>query len=142
MSTSTPFIGRGLLDDIFRDVNPSYFIKPLHGDPLPSQFPVDVKENPNEYIVTAEIPGAGKENIHVVIDGNLVTIAAEISQQDSETKDEKLLRSERYFGKVTRNFKLPSNIDEQSSKARYDNGILTLNLAKQFKQAGQRIAIE
>jgi len=142
MSNLTPFIGRGLLDDIFRDVNPSYFIKPLHGDPLPSQIRVDVKENPNEFIVEAEIPGAGKENINIEIDGNVVTIAAQISQVDSENKDEKLLRTERYFGRVSRSFRLSSDIDEQSSKARYDDGILTLNLSKQLKQTGQRLAIE
>jgi HSP20 family protein len=37
-------------------VNPGYFIKPLHGDALPAQIKVDVKENPNEFIVEAEIP--------------------------------------------------------------------------------------
>ncbi|WAR43846.1 Hsp20/alpha crystallin family protein [Methylomonas rapida] len=142
MSSLTPFVSRSLFDDLFRDINPGYFIKPLHGDPLPSQIKVDVKENPNEFIVEAEIPGAGKDNIHVNIDGNVVSIRAEISQVDSETKEDKLLRSERYYGEVSRSFQLPSDIDEASSKARYDNGILTLNLVKKQKQAGQRMTIE
>lgn len=142
MSSLSPFVSRGLFDELFRDVNPGYFIKPLHGDPLPAQFKVDVKENPGEFIVQAEIPGAGKENIHVNIDGNVVSIRAEISQVDSENKDDKLLRSERYYGEVSRSFQLPSDIDESASKARYENGILTLNLAKKQKQAGQRMLIE
>lgn len=142
MSSLSPFVSRGLFDELFRDVNPGYFIKPLHGDPLPAQIKVDLKENPSEFIVHAEIPGAGKENIHVNIDGNVVSIRAEISQVDSENKDDKLLRSERYFGEVSRSFQLPSDIDETASKARYENGILTLNLTKKQKQAGQRMFIE
>lgn len=142
MSSLSPFVGRGLFDELFRDVNPGYFIKPLHGDALPAQIKVDVKENPNEFIVEAEIPGASKDNIHVNIEGNVVTIRAEISQVDSQTKDDKLLRSERYYGEVSRSFQLPVDIDEAASKARYENGVLTLNLMKKLKQAGQRMTIE
>lgn len=142
MSSLSPFVGSGLLDDFFRDVNPGYFIKPLHGDPLPSQIRVDVRENPNEFIVEAEIPGAGKENIHVNIDGNVLTIKAEISQEDRQNKEEAVLRTERYYGSVSRSFKLPTDIDEQNSKARYENGILILNLAKKLKQSGQKLTIE
>lgn len=142
MNKLNPFINRGLLDELFRDVNPGYFIKPLHGDPLPSQIKVDVKENPNEFVVEAEIAGAGKDNIQVDIDGNVVTIRAQISQVDSENKEEKLLRSERYFGEVSRSFQLSSEVDQESSKARYDNGILTLTLPKKQKKTGQRLAIE
>ena len=142
MSSLSPFVSRGLFDELFRDLNPGYFIKPLHGDALPAQIKVDVKENPNEFIVEAEIPGAGKENIHVNIEGSVVTIRAEISQVDTQNKDDKILRSERYYGEVARSFQLPVDIDEASSKARYDNGVLTLNLLKRQKQGGQRMAIE
>ena len=142
MSNLSPFGSRGLFDELFRDVNPGYFVKPLHGDPLPTQIKVDVKENPSEFIVQAEIPGAGKENIHVDIDGNVVSIRAQISQVDSENKDDKLLRSERYYGEVSRSFQLSADIDEEASKARYENGVLTLNLAKKLRKSGQRMSIE
>lgn len=142
MSNLSPFMNRSLFDDLFRDVSPAYYIKPLHGDALPAQIKVDIKEVPGEYIIQAEIPGAGKENIHVSIEGNIVSIRAEINQIDSQSKDDKLLRSERYFGEVSRSFQLPADLDESASKARYDNGILTLSLAKKQKQAGQRMTIE
>jgi HSP20 family protein len=142
MSNLSPFVNRSLLDELFRDVNPGYFIKPLHGDPLPSQIKVDVKENPTDFVVEAEIPGAGKDNIHIDIDGNVVSIRAQISQVDSENKDEKVLRTERYFGEVSRSFQLSSELDEENSKARYDNGILTLTLVKKQKKTGQRLAID
>lgn len=142
MNNLSPFVSRSLFDELFRDVNPGYFIKPLHGDALPAQIRVDVKESPSEFIVQAEIPGAGKENIHVDIDGNVVSIRAQISQVDSETKDDKLLRSERYFGEVSRSFQLPGDIDQTASKARYENGVLTLNLVKSQKKGGQRMNID
>jgi len=142
MSTLSPFMHRGLIDELFRDVNPGYFIKPLHGDGLPAQIKVDVKENPSEFIVHAEIPGTAKENIHVNIERNVVSVRADIQQLDSETKDDKLLRSERYFGEVSRSFQLPVDVDEVNSKARYENGVLILNLLKKQKQAGQRMLID
>ena len=142
MNNLSPFVSRSLFDELFRDVNPGYFIKPLHGDALPAQIKVDVKESPSEFIVQAEIPGAGKENINVDIDGNVVSIRAQISQVDSETKDDKLLRSERYFGEVSRSFQLPGDIDQTASKARYENGVLTLNLMKSQKKGGQRMNID
>jgi HSP20 family protein len=142
MKSLRPFSNNGLIDELFRDFNPGYFIKPLHGDSLPSQIRVDVKENPNEYVIHAEIPGAGKENIHILIDGSVVTIRAEVSQVDSQNQEDKPLRSERYFGEVSRSFQLPVDIDESTSKANYENGVLTLKLQKKQKQAGQRLTIE
>ena len=142
MSNLSPFVSRGLFDELFHDVSPGYFIKPLHGDALPAQIKVDVKENPNEFIVHAEIPGAGKENIQVDIQGKVVTILAQISQVDSESNEDKPLRNERYYGEVSRSFQLSADIDEGNSKARYKHGVLTLNLRKKQKKGGQRLAID
>jgi len=142
MSKLIPFVNGGLLDELFRDVNPGYYIKPLHGDGLPSQIKVDIKETPDEFIVHAEIPGTSKENIHINIESNIISIRAEITQVDSQSKDDKLLRSERYFGEVSRSFQLPADIDQSNSKARYENGLLTLNLAKSQKKGGERLAVE
>ncbi len=134
----------GLFDDFFRDVAPGFYVKPLHGDPLPSpaQIKVDVKENGQSYTVHAEIPGVSKEDIHVSIEGNMVMVRAEVKQQDSQTKDDKVLRSERYFGAVSRGFQLPQDIDQAQAKAKYDNGVLTLTLPKKQGGGSQRLAID
>lgn len=134
----------GLFDDFFRDFAPGFFIKPLHGDPLPSasQIRVDVKETDGAYTVQAEVPGVAKEDINVSIDGNVVTLRAEIKQHDSQASGEKLLRSERYYGAVARSFQLPVDIDQPQAKARYDNGVLTLSLPKKQANGTQRLAIE
>lgn len=135
----------GLFDDFFRDVAPGFYIRPLHGDGLPaaSQIKIDVKENPDAFIVHAEIPGVPKENIQVLIDGNLVTLRAEIKQQDSSHKDERVLRTERYYGEVSRSLQLAQEVDQTKAKAKYDNGVLTLTLPKKSELANaQRLAIE
>ncbi len=139
-------ITRGsLFDDFFRDVAPSYYVRPLHGDPLPSpaQIKVDVKESDADYTVHAEIPGVDKGDIHVTLDGNTVTLSAEVKQQDSTNKGEKVLRSERYFGAVSRSFQLPMDIDREASKAKFDNGVLTLTLVKKKATgATRRLSID
>jgi HSP20 family protein len=134
-----------LFDDFFRDVAPGFYVKPLHGDPLPTpaQIKVDVKENDKAYTVQAEVPGIPKEDIHVSLDGSVVTLRAEVKQQDAQTRDEKVLRTERYYGAVSRSFQLPQDIDQSQAKAKYDNGILTLTLPKKLAGSGsQRLAID
>lgn len=133
-----------LFDDFFREFAPGFFIKPLHGDPLPSaaQIKIDVSESDGAYTVLAEVPGVGKDDIHVSIDGGVVTLRAEVKQQDSQAQGEKVLRSERYYGAVSRSFQLPRDIDQAAAKARYDNGVLTLTLPKKQANGSQRLKIE
>lgn len=122
-----------LFDDIFRDLASGYYVKPLHGDPLPAQIKIDVKEAGNGYTVQAELPGVPKEDIHVDVQGALVTLRAEVKQQDSQTKDERTLRSERYYGSVSRSFELPTEVDAAECSAKFANGVLTLLLPKKAK---------
>lgn len=134
-----------LLNEFFKDMAPGFFVSPLHGDPLPdpAQIKIDVKENDQAYTVTAEVPGVGKEDIQVSLDGAVVMLRAEVKQQDMQTKDDKTLRSERYFGSISRSFQLPQEIDPSQSKAKYENGVLTLTLPKkQGVAGGQQLKIE
>lgn len=140
-----PLIRRSsLFDDFFRDVSPGFYVRPLHGEPLPEpeKIRVDVKESDQAYTVLAELPGVSKEDIQVSIDGNVVTLSAEIKQLDTQTRDDKLLRSERYYGSVSRAFSLPQEIDAAQAKARCENGVLTLTLPKKQNGGSQRIRID
>ena len=85
-----------LFDDLFHDMASGFYIRPLHGDPLPSQIKLDLRESGDDYLLQAELPGVAKEDIHVDVHGKLVTLKAEIRQFDSQNKDERALRSERY----------------------------------------------
>lgn len=138
-------VSRGsLFDDFFKDFAPGFYVRPLHGDalPEPSQIKIDVKEDDGAYTVHAEVPGVPKEDINVSIDGNVVSLRAEVRQHDQKKDGEKLLRSERYFGAVARSFQLPVEVDATQAKAKYDNGVLTLTLPKKLGNKTQRLAIE
>jgi HSP20 family protein len=133
-----------LFDDFLKDIAPGFYVRPLHGEgvPSPSQIKVDVKETDGGYTVHAEVPGVPKEDIQVSIDGNVVSLRAEVRQHDQKTEGEKVLRSERYFGSVARSFQLPVDVDAAQAKAKYDNGVLTLTLPKKQGGNAQRLSIE
>ncbi|MBI3284223.1 MAG: Hsp20/alpha crystallin family protein [Burkholderiales bacterium] len=136
-------VSRGhLFDDLFRDFSPGYYIKPLHGEALPNQVKVDVKEDQKCFTVVADLPGVNREAITVEIDSDTVSISAEMSQQDQQSEDERVLRNERYFGSVARSLRLPQEVDEANAKARFENGVLTLTLPKKGASGGQRLVIE
>ncbi len=127
-----------LFDDLFRDLAPSYLVRPLHGDPLPQQIKMDVKENPDNFVVQAELAGATKDDIHVTVDGPVVSLSAEVKQLDEQRDNERVLRSERYFGSVSRSVRLPVEVDETAAVAKFDNGVLTLTLPKKTVVQGAR----
>ncbi len=141
MSQLTRF-PRNLFGDLMADA-PSlgYLIRPLHGEGLPSEFKVDIKENPQSYVVHAELPGVNKEDLQVTVDQGVLTIAAEVKQHDRQTEDDKVVRSERYFGSVSRSFRLPLEVEQSAAKASYENGILELTLPKKQAQGGRRIEV-
>ncbi|MDI1302291.1 MAG: Hsp20/alpha crystallin family protein [bacterium] len=134
----------GLFDDFFRDFTSGFSIRPLHGNPLPApgRIKLDVSENEQAYTVTAELPGVAKEDIHVAVEGNVVTLQAEIRQHDSQQKDSNTVHSERYYGTVSRSFQLPVDVDEAKASARCEGGVLTLTLNKKQGASSRRLTVE
>ena len=130
-----------LVDDIFK----GFLVRPLayegRGEALP-RAKVDVTEKNGTYKVTAELPGVRKEDIQVAIDGAQVTLAAEVKQEKETAKDERVLHTERTYGKVTRSFTLPQEIDEARVEARFRDGILELELPKKAAPARKAITIQ
>jgi HSP20 family protein len=133
-----------LFDEFFRDMSPGFYIRPLHDEGLPDpvQIRMDVKESDGAYLVQAEIPGVRKDDIHVAIEGNVLTVSAEVKQEDVQAQNERVLRSERYYGSVSRGVQLPYEIDQTQSKAKYDNGVLTLTLPRKQGNGSQQLKIE
>jgi len=131
-------------DDLFR----GFFMRPVR---FPARFDeaqqdmnikLDVKEDDKSYKVHAEIPGVKKEDIHVTIEGNQVAISAEVKNEKEVKEGEKVLRSERYYGKVSRAFALDHDVDESTAQAKYDNGILELNLPKRNNSQSKTLSIQ
>jgi HSP20 family protein len=105
------------------------------------QIRIDLTESDAAYAVKAEIPGVKKEDIDVRIDGNQVTISAEVKQDKEEKKEGRLLRSERRYGYASRSFLLASDVDQAAADAKYNNGVLELKLPKKAASAGKKLAI-
>ena len=133
-----PFAEVGI-DDLFRG-----FFRPVRGTDrtTPVAVKVDVTESDKGYVVHAEIPGVSKDEIQVAVEGNQVTIAAEVKRNNEPKDGERVLRTERYYGAVYRSFTLPSELDEAKSEAKYENGVLELKLAKKPAVAGRKLTIQ
>lgn len=104
---------------------------------------VDVSEKDNAYEVKADIPGVKKEDINVRIDGNVVQIDAEVNREkESKDKAGKVLRSERYWGNISRTFSLAQDVDDSKVVAKYADGVLTLELPKKASAESKKISVQ
>src|SRR5688572_17361251 len=141
-----PFSMSGL--DPFEDVFKGFF-RPVSLSSLENTAPqlkMDVDEDARSYIVRAEIPGVDKENIQVTIDGSHVSISAEVrreneAKENGENGNLRSLRSERYYGKVSRTFILENEVDESQAEANYKDGVLQLVLPKKTVTAAKKLTI-
>jgi HSP20 family protein len=130
-----------LVDDLFK----GFLVRPMGYEPREAAAPrmrVDVAEQNGAYVVTAEIPGVKKEDINVSVDGAQITLEAEVKREREVAKDERLLHVERSYGKATRSFTLPQELDETKVEARYRDGVLELTLPKKAAAARKQITIQ
>lgn len=128
------------IDDLFR----GFFVRPVNFDHPAgaAAFRVDVTENETAYTLRAEIAGVKKDDINVSIDGDTVAISAEVKNEKDVKSGERVLRSERYYGKVYRAFTLGQAVDESAAAAKYNEGVLELTLPKKAAVQARRLAIQ
>jgi HSP20 family protein len=130
-----------LVDDLFK----GFLVRPVsydgRGELLP-RMKVDVAEKNGAYTVTAELPGVKKDEIEVTIDGAQVTLAAEVKREREASQDERVLHTERVFGKLSRSFTLPQEVDEAKAEAKFRDGVLELTLPKKAAAARKQISIQ
>lgn len=103
---------------------------------------LDVAEDDKQYTVHADLPGVSKDDIHVDIEGNRVSISAEVKRQKEEKDKDNVVLAERYEGKVFRSFTLACDVDEAATEATYVDGVLTLTLPKKAQGSTRRIAVK
>ncbi|NLP43391.1 MAG: Hsp20/alpha crystallin family protein [Peptococcaceae bacterium] len=134
MFNLVPFRNRGLarrvdqwdIDSIFENFfNDSLLPASVFGN---AQMKVDIQETPKEFIFEAEIPGANKDEINLEIDDNHLTISVNRQEEANETRDN-YIRRERRSSAMARSFAVDNIIPEKAT-AKYENGILTINLPK------------
>jgi HSP20 family protein len=130
-----------LVDDFFK----GFLVRPVAYEGRDTALPrmkVDIAEKNGAYIVTADLPGVKKEDIHVDIDGAEVTLSAEVKREKETSQDERVLHTERAFGKVTRSFTLPQDLDEGKAEAKFRDGVLELTLPKKAAPARKQVTIQ
>lgn len=149
------------MDELFRDFSP-----PVFRQEQTPRMRMDVTETDQAYTVKAEIPGVQKEDIKVAINGNQVSLTAEIKEENtvdtgagsvtgagagtgtgsggggSGSSGGGKLRTERYYGQLHRSFTLPQEVDDDQAGARYENGVLTLTLPKKVGTGGKQLTIQ
>lgn len=101
----------------------------------PPDFKLEVTEDDKAYTIKAEIPGVKKEDIQISVEGNLVSIRAEVKKETEQKEGKKLVHSERYYGQVARSFTLDTDVDEGGAKASYTDGVLEAVLPKKKSEA-------
>ena len=138
MANITRYDPFGDLDDAFKGL----LVRPLRFDVgQQMQIKMDVTKADNAFTVKAEMPGVKKDDIHLSVEGNQVTISGEARKESEEKKGEEVIRSERHYGKISRSFTLPNDVDEAKVVAKYADGVLNLTLPMKGKSAGRKIAI-
>lgn len=106
------------------------------------QIKINLTENDKSYSVRAELPGVKKEDIKVNVDGNRVSIGAEVKQEKEEKKGDKTICRECYQGAIYRSFSLESKVDESKAQAKFDNGVLELTLPKKNGNGAKQLQIK
>ena len=104
-------------------------------------FDVDIKETEDAYVVKAEIPGINKEDISIELENDLLSIEF-TKQEEKEEKTGNYCLQERCWGKHSRTFNLPSDVDNNSVDAVLKDGILTLSVNKAEQSKRKKIEVK
>ncbi len=105
--------------------------------PLSRLPALDLRETEQSYTVQVDLPGVAKDDVKVTIDGKRVSIEAAARTEAAATDGERLLVRERSATAFARSLTLPVEVDEATSQAKLENGVLSLTLAKKPKPATQ-----
>ena len=136
-------IHRNPWGDFFREfASPHYMMRPFLDSIGEQAMKVDVKDCKDHYELQAELPGVNKKDIKVEVEDDQVTISAETKKVTEEKANENIIRSERYYGWITRTIRLDQTVKSEGSVAKFDNGVLTLTLPKINNHQGKVISVQ
>jgi HSP20 family protein len=114
-----------LHDRLMRMFNEFPMEAPSHFNPR-----IDISEDEKNIYVEAEVPGIRKEDMKISIQDNILTISGEKKHKEEENKDKNYYRSERCYGSFQRSFTLPADINRDKTEAKFEDGILKINIEK------------
>ncbi|MFC1657742.1 Hsp20/alpha crystallin family protein [Candidatus Moduliflexota bacterium] len=125
---------------MFRDIVPRRFHEetPLAGSWEPA---VDVYETEKNFVLKAELPEVKEEDVHVNVEGNILTLTGERNREE-EIKEDHYHRTERFYGSFTRTFAIPDTVNRDGIKATFKGGVMKLTLPKREEVKPKEIKIE
>lgn len=134
-----------IFDDFFTETAPAAAKRHNAIRHIPEVMKTDIKENEKDYELSVELPGYKKEDVNAELkDGYLIINAT--NEKNDEEKDEKgYIRKERYYGSFTRSFYVGKDVKEEDIKAKFENGVLILDVPKEVEKLPEEkkyIAIE
>ena len=101
---------------------------------------VDIREEDNRYLLTADIPGVDRKNVEITLEKGVLTVKGERSSK-TEVSEEGYRRRERTYGTFMRQFTLPETVDTGSISAAVKDGVLEIEIPKQDKPEPRRITV-
>lgn len=139
----TPSFSRSALDRAFESAFNDMLRPVAESEELQNRSwipAVDIRESAESLTLTADLPGLSQEDIELTLENNLLTLTGERRfEAEDNTKD--YHRIERAYGRFTRSFTLPRNVESDSVKASFQNGVLTIELPKKEQAKARRIDI-
>ena len=111
------------------------------GEVAGQMLPVDVFETDNNLVLKASVPGMKPEDLDVTITGDLLTIKGEYKSEEETGKGRNYLRQERRFGSFCRQLTLPATVDANKVSATFEDGVLTLDMAKKEQVKSKSVKI-
>jgi HSP20 family protein len=102
---------------------------------------VDIAEDEKEYLIKVELPEVQKDEVQVTVDNGTLTISGE-RKAEKETKGRRFHRVERYYGRFERSFSIPENVEANTVKAEFKDGLLRVHLAKSEQARPKRIEVK
>jgi len=129
---------RKSISDLFDD-----FFSVRHGSMYDSDYipAVDVKEDEKNIYIKADIPGIDEKDLSVNIENSVLTIKGEKCEEKREDKDKRVIIMERKCGTFQRSIKLTDNIDPESIKAKFKNGVLSIDIPKEKTEEPKKVKI-
>lgn len=103
---------------------------------------IDITEKDNQYHISAELAGVKKDDLHVTLEDGVLTIQASVNNEKTDEKDGKVIRKERRSGSYLRSFNVGKGVTESDIQAKFENGVLELDIPKASEQEPAKKRIE
>src|SRR6478672_3538975 len=103
--------------------------------------PVDIEEDKEKLVLTAELPGFKQDQIEIQLEGGVLTIRGERRFEEEKTNGKNYHRVERSYGQFVRSFTLPNNVDRDNVRARFADGLLEIEIPKREEAKPRQIRI-